>query len=50
MTRFSGNAPIQVKPQNDLLTGLLGAAVIAALIALIALVVRSYSIFDGGLF
>lgn len=50
MTRISGNNPIQVKPQSDLLTGLLGAAAVAVLIALIVVVVRSYTVFDGGLF
>lgn len=47
MTRLAGNAPIQVQPKNDLLTGLLGAACVAAAVALIVIVVRSYAVFDG---
>ncbi len=50
MTRIPGNAPIQVRPQNDMLTAMLAAACVAVLIALIVLVVRSYSVFEGGLF
>jgi len=49
MTRIPGNAPIAVKPRNDLLTGLLGAACVAMVIAIVVLVVRAYTIF-GGLF
>lgn len=47
MTRIPGNAPIQVRPANDMLTALLGAACVSMLIALIVLVVRSYDVFDG---
>lgn len=50
MTRLSGNAPIQVQPKSDMLTALLGAAIVVQLITLIVLVIRSYSIFEGGLF
>ena len=49
MTRIPGNAPIQVRPRNDMLTALLGAACVAMLIALVVLVIRSYPAF-GGLF
>ncbi len=47
MTRIPGNAPIQVRPRNDMLTGLLGGACVAMAIALAVLVVRSYTILDG---
>lgn len=47
MTRIAGNAPIQVRPKNDLLTGLLGAACVAVIVALVVIVVRSYTVFDG---
>lgn len=40
---------IQVKPGNDILTALLGAAVIAATIAVIVMFVRANTVF-GGLF
>jgi hypothetical protein len=50
MSRISGNRPVPIQPQNDMLTAILGAAIVVQLIVLVVLVVRSYSIFEGGLF
>lgn len=49
MTRVAGNTTVQVAPRNDMLTALLGAAVIAEVIALIVIFVRAQTVF-GGLF
>jgi hypothetical protein len=49
MTRLPVTQPVQVRPQNDMLTALLGAAVLAQIIALIVLFVRANTVF-GGLF
>lgn len=49
MTRVAGNPTVQVTPQNDMLTALLGAACIAQLIALIVIFIRANTVF-GGLF
>lgn len=50
MTRIPGNAPVQVQPKNDMLTALLGSAIVVQIIVLTVLIIRSYSIFEGGLF
>ena len=50
MTRIPGNRPLPVLPQNDMLTAILGAAIVVQIIVIVAMVVRSYAIFDGGLF
>ena len=47
MTRIAGNRPLPIRPQNDMLTAMLGAAIIVQIIVLVVLVVRSYAVFDG---
>lgn len=49
MTRVTANTTVQVSPRNDMLTALLGAAVVAEIVALIVLFVRASTVF-GGLF
>ncbi len=50
MTRIPGNRPLPVQPQNDMLTAILGAAIVVQIIVIVTLIVRSYTIFEGGLF
>lgn len=47
MSRIPGNRPLPIEPQNDMLTAMLGAAIVVQIIVLVVLVVRSYAIFDG---
>lgn len=50
MSRMSGE-PIIVKPENDVVTALLGVALIVQIVALIVLFVRAKSLFpESGLF
>ena len=46
MTRIP-TGPIQVRPQNDMLTAILGVAIVVQLLILAVMVIRSYTIFDG---
>lgn len=50
MTRIPGNRPLPIQPQNDTLTALLGAAIVIQIIVIVVMIVRSYAIFDGGMF
>jgi len=49
MTRITGSQPVQVRPRSDMLTALLGAAVVVQVIALIVVWMRANTVF-GGLF
>lgn len=50
MTRIPGNRPLPIRPQNDMLTAMLGAAIVVQIIVLVVLVVRWNAVFEGGLF
>ncbi len=50
MTRIPGNRPVSVQPQNDMLTAILGAAIVVQIIVIVIMVVHSYAVFEGGMF
>lgn len=50
MTRIPGNRPVTVPPENDMLTAILGAAIVVQIAVIVIMIVHSYAIFDGGLF
>ena len=50
MTRTTRGDQIVVKPANDVYTALTAAACVAVLLAIIALVTQSYTVFGDGLF
>jgi len=50
MTRSSRGDQIQVRPGNDVYTGLAAAACVAVIIGIIAMAVQSNSAFGDGLF